>query len=232
MEKLKDLEDKSDIQKFIIATMIADCYVDKNDSTKKARLDIYHSGKQYDYIVTKKELLERIPNIKCSLNEKKDDRLLKSGLTRIGYRLRTNFDSYFYSLNLLSEEALIRGIMNPISLAVLWQDDGGSSYRNGYFSYAVLCTESWPNSFTINFLKKLKEKYNIIGETMALSLSFGIGYRIRFTKSNFEKLVPIIDDYILKDMKYKIYPAEKLDKTYINNVVNNFVSTGDDILIT
>ena len=228
---IRKLSDKEDIKKVVIACMMADSYTEVNNNSGKARLDIYHSDKQLEYIKVKKILLEKLDDVKCNLYEKKDNRILVSGGTRIGYRLQTTYSNFFYMLHMMPEDKILENIINPISLAVLWMDDGALSYKSSYFSYAVLCSESWPIDFTKKFSGLLNNNYDIKCELMNVNLSSGIGQRVRFIKNEFDKFKNIIADYIIHELDYKINPVSKIDNFNTISSMYNFDSINDEVLI-
>lgn len=53
----------SEIKQQVLAIMYGDCFVDQNQNSGKARLDIYHTEKNLDLLLKKKEILESVTGV-------------------------------------------------------------------------------------------------------------------------------------------------------------------------
>lgn len=203
----------------VTAMMLGDAYVDCNDISGKARLDIYHKYDDLELLKWKKEILEDITGISANITEKIDNRLLKSGKTRQGYRLLTNFSTYLFKLYKSPFKYKAKRAINPIGLAILWMDDGTLVMRaerygrdraikdpedRSQFSTANLCTDSWSFEecqYFINIWNKsfgwspILQDYTCRGKTYP---------RLRFREDMMEKLSLIIQDYTCNCMQYKL----------------------------
>lgn len=202
---MKSTVTNSEHKQAILAMMHGDAYVDVNARSGKARLDIYHCAEQYDYLIWKKDLLESIKGITCNVVEKLDDRELKSGDTRKGYRLQTNFSRYLYNLHVTPLKFQMKQLVKPLALAVLWQDDGTLVYdAKGHYSTANLCTDAWD----VDNLKQFREYFNKqYGWTM-LNQDYtcrGKHYpRLRMRKKEMSLFSTIVQDHMCECLSYKI----------------------------
>lgn len=188
-----------------IAIMFGDCHVDVNDNSGKARLDIYHTEKNFDLLLKKKEILERINGVKVSIKEKVDKRPLAGGGVRKGYRLQTNFSRYFYKLWVSPFKYIAKQLVKPEALAIMWQDDGTVCWsKKGYFSTATLATDDW-EEYRVDELRKAWNKaYGWCPAKMDYKCR-GVNYiRLRLVKNQVEKLSSVIRNHIVDSMKYKL----------------------------
>lgn len=192
--------------------MYGDCYVDVNENSGKARLDIYHTKKNYDLIVKKKEILENINGVKVTIVEKSDTRPLNGGGVREGYRLQTNFSRYFYKLNAMPFKFVSKQLVKPEALALLWQDDGTVCWdKQGYFSTATLAVDDWPG-WKVHALKKAWNKAYGWCPTFMPYRCRGVTYhRLRLIKSQTEMLSDVIRNHVVESMQYKLMTFNTLE---------------------
>ena len=203
--KMKSNIKGSEHKQAVLAMIHGDAHVDVNPRSGKARLDIYHCADQYEYIMWKKEVLEDIQGVTCRVSEKVDTRLLKSGKTRKGYRLQTNFSSYLYNLHVTPLKFQIKQLVKPLALAILWQDDGTLVYDSKVcYSTANLCTDAWDRDSLKQFRDYFNKQY---GWTMRNQeyLCRGKTYpRLRMRKGEMELFSRIVEDFVLDCLEYKI----------------------------
>lgn len=196
---------KSEMKQISLAMMYGDSFVDVNFNSGKARLDTYHSDKQVSYILQKQNWLNNINDVSTVLTEKIDTRLLKSGETRKGWRLQTTFSRYLFSLFVTPDKFKIKQLVKPAALSVLWMDNGTICWDNkNYYSTAYLCTDRWDWEFVKNFLKVFNNEYGWRPTLMHYKCRDKIYPRLRFRKTEMEKLSGIIKSYVLPDLEYKI----------------------------
>lgn len=194
-----------------IAIMYGDCYVDVNENSGKARLDIYHSEKNLDLLLKKKEILEKINGVSVRITEKIDKRPLKNGSVRKGYRLQTNFSRYFYKLQVAPFKYIAKQLVKPEALALMWQDDGTLCIdRDGYFSTATLATDDWSIQKLEELRKAWNNAYGWCPAKMDYKCRDKMYLRLRLIKNEMEKLSDIIRNYIVKSMQYKIITFKTL----------------------
>lgn len=202
---MKSTITSSEHKQAILAMMHGDAYVDVNSNSGKVRLDIYHCAEQYDYLLWKREILESVKGVTCSISEKIDNRRLKSGGTRKGYRLQTNFSRYLYNLHVSPMKFQIKQLVKPLALAVLWQDDGTLVYcSKGYYSTANLCTDAWDKGNLQQFREYFNRQYGWTMRNQDYACRGKTYPRLRMRKAEMEKFSSIVEDLICKCLKYKI----------------------------
>lgn len=210
-ENIRGYMKSCEIKSQTIAIMNGDCYVDVNENSGKARLDIYHSDKNLDLLLKKKEILEKINGVTVRITEKIDNRPLKSGNVRKGYRLQTNYSRYFYKLNTAPFKYIAKQIVKPEALALLWQDDGTLCIdKQGYFSTATLAIDDWSNERVKELLKAWNNHYGWCPVKMDYKCRDKVYLRLRLIKNEMEKLSNIIRNYVVESMKYKLITFKTL----------------------
>lgn len=190
--------------------MHGDCHVDTNYNSGKARLDIYHTRKNYDLILKKKAILEQVNGVKVTIVEKEDSRPLKNGGTRRGYRLKTNFSRYFFTMKVAPFKFVSKQLVKPKALALLWMDDGTVCWhRKGdkaYFSTATLATDDW-QSYRLACLRRAwNNAYGWCPSAMPYRCRGVLYTRLRLTKNQTEKLTEVIRNHVVESMQYKLVP--------------------------
>ena len=194
---------KSEMKQVCIAMMYGDAYLDTNQSSGKSRFDIYHSDDQKDYITYKKSLLDLV--VESSISEKIDNRFLKFGKQRKGWRLQTRFCRYLFSLKQAPTKFLVKQLVKPLALAILWQDDGTICWdKQRNYSTAYLCTDSWDEEFLKNFCREFNNLYGWCPVIMNYKCRGKNYLRLRFRKNEMVKLSNIIKSYVQPSMMYKI----------------------------
>lgn len=195
-----------------IAIMNGDCFVEMNENSGKARLDIYHAEKNLDLLLKKKEILEHINGVSVRITEKVDTRLLKNGSVRKGYRLQTNFSRYFYKLQVAPFKYIAKQLVKPEALALMWQDDGTLCIdKEGYFSTATLATDDWTTNRVEELRKAWNNAYGWCPVKMDYKCRDKMYLRLRLVKNEMEKLSDIIRNYIVESMQYKIITFKTLE---------------------
>lgn len=194
---------KSEIKQACIAMMYGDAYTDTNFNSGRSRLDLYHSEKQRDYLEWKNLILSNV--VETYLSEKIDQRPLKNNNTRKGWRLHTRFCRYLFSLKQAPTKFLVKQLVKPLALSILWQDDGTICWdKKGGYSTAYLYTDSWDREELKIFLKEFNNQYGWCPVIMDYKCRGKTYPRLRFKKNEMEKLSGIIKSYIQPSMMYKI----------------------------
>ena len=203
----------SELKSAITAMMLGDAYVEYNPMSGKARLDIYHKESNLDYLLWKKELLEQVTGIKCSITEKQDKRKLLNGSTRVGYRLLTNFSSYLASLHTAAFKMKAKRCTAPLGLAVLWQDNGtlyqakNGGRGNVVFKFANLCTERLSDKENAEIIKAWNRAYGWsprYAEYRRNQNDETVYHRLALTKEKAILLTKILDGLLVESMRYKL----------------------------
>jgi hypothetical protein len=201
-----------EIKSQVIAIMHGDCFTDVNYNSGKARLDIYHCEKNYDLLLKKKEILELINGVTVRITEKVDNRKLKSGLVRRGYRLQTNFSRYFFKIQAFPFKYIAKQLVKPEALAIMWQDDGTICRRSktGMFSTATLATDGWELWKVQELRKAWNNAYGWCPAIMDYKCRGKFYIRLRLVANEAEKLTDIIHDLVVDSMKYKLMTFKTL----------------------
>lgn len=195
----------SEIKQQVLAIMYGDCHVDQNHNSGKARLDIYHNEKNLDLLLKKKEILENVYGVKVSIVEKIDPRPLKNGCIRKGYRLKTNFTSYFYKLFTAPFKYVSKQLVKPLALAIMWQDDGTVCWdKSGNFSTATLATDDWEEWKVKELIKAWNNRYGWSPVKMDYKCRGVMYLRLRLIKGQFEDLSGTIKEHCVPSMLYKV----------------------------
>lgn len=195
----------SEIKQQVLAIMYGDCFVDQNQNSGKARLDIYHTEKNLDLLLKKKEILESVTGVNVKITEKLDSRPLKNGEIRKGYRLQTNFTSYFYKLFNSPFKYVSKQLVKPLALSILWQDDGTVCWsKKGYFSTATLATDDWEGWKVKELIKAWNNQYGWSPVAMDYKCRDKMYIRLRLIKAQYEQLSNVLSEHCVPSMQYKI----------------------------
>jgi hypothetical protein len=156
-----------------------------------AHLQITHSLKQKDYVDWKYQKLK-------SLVSTPPTRYQGNG-RRVGYRFCTKSLSEitsFYEKFYLRKVKHIPDdlVLNPLTLAIWYMDDGSKSYKSCYFN-----TQAFGSKSQNNLVKALK-RLNIEARLNKDKQYF----RIRVLTSSTPHLVSMISPYVIKSMRYKL----------------------------
>jgi hypothetical protein len=194
----------TELKQIILAMMYGDAYTDINYNSGKARLDIYHCAKQYEYLLWKQQVLQCVTGLNVRVVEKVDNRSLVNGNTRKGYCLQTSYSRYLFNLHQTPNKFKIKQLVKPLALAVLWQDDGSLMLRQGatdmIYSSAVLSTDSWDQYTLATFTKYFNTRF---GWCMILMNTNNHG-GLRMRKDMMVSFSNIIRPYVQPCMLYKL----------------------------
>lgn len=189
--------------------MLGDAYVDVNNNSGKARLDIYHTARNLDLLEKKASILEEVTGLSTRIIEKKDERPLKGGRVREGFRLQTNFSRYLYNLHQTPFKFKAKQVVKPRALAILWQDDGSISINSrGYFSTATIATDSLEYWMVCEIRKQWNKLYGWCPALQDYNCRGKTYPRLRLVKSHTELLSEIIKDYVTDSMNYKLFTSK------------------------
>lgn len=203
IEKLNSKE----LRGTILGTLFGDAYVQYNDHRTTARLDIYHKADFKDLLEHKAEIISQVGGVKVRITEKIDKRLLKSGDTRKGFRLQTNFHPYFVTI----KHAAIFYDLSARGLAWYWMDDGSLWWKDEW-KYAYFAMDSYQDIDVFGLMNMLKTRYDIDSKHMRYLGRGGKFYnRLTLNKSNFLKFREVIRPYIVPSMYYKLLSAKELE---------------------
>ncbi len=189
---------------FLLGTILGDAHITNPvSSNSESHLYIGHSTKQKDYIQFKYSLLERFIGCKIyNLNHKLNNGKTYSTLNFVSRKsgLFTALRESFYkdSIKIIPFD-ILKNNFSLFSLAVLYMDDGYNSKHSG--------CEISSQSFTEEENEKLRDfildKFNL--KCHLVKVKGGYGYKLYFCRDDKKKMFKLIDKYIIKSMKYKVF---------------------------
>jgi hypothetical protein len=169
-----------------------------------ARLRIHHGWRQKELIFWKYKVLKNLVScpprkIVCWKNPKNSENYYSWYFHTLTLIELKDFHQKFYQGKKKRLPQEIFEILTPVSLAVWIMDDG--CYDRGSL---ILNTHHLTLEGNKIIQKVLKRKFN---------LSTGINkdrnhWRLRFLKSEFQKLKNLIEPFLIHSMRYKIVPVE------------------------
>jgi hypothetical protein len=180
-----------------------------------------HCEKQFEYLMWKKEnILEKVSRCKIYPTDHK----APNGVMFKGYHLnsQTNpvytglYDRFYFNGKKSLDEYLVK-MLTPLSLALLYMDDGNCSkpdkkhWTKENFTIAT-CNFDYANQLLLK--KSFKILFDLEWNVNKTSYKY---YHLRLLRSNNEKFVSIIKPYVemIPSMMYKLGPyvntSEKME---------------------
>ena len=176
---------------FLVGTLLGDGYLRQVKGRRNAFLEVNHSITQKEYVEWKYRILKNLT--------RSGPKSRKGNGTRIAYRFFTKQHPEFTKMMVLfyrgKKKCIPDLILNPISLAVWYMDDGSRCSKDNVY----LNTQQFSKNDQYKLLKILDQ----IGLKGTLNKDKQY-YRIRFKTSSILKLFKMIKQYIIPSMKYKI----------------------------
>ena len=176
---------------FLVGTLLGDGYLRQVKGRRNAFLEVNHSITQKEYVEWKYRILKNLT--------RSGPKSRKGNETRIAYRFFTKQHPEFTKMMDLfyrdKKKCIPDLILDPISLAVWYMDDGSRCSKNNVY----LNTQQFSKNDQYKLLKILDQ----IGLKGTLNKDKQY-YRIRFKTSSIPKLFGMIKKYIIPSMKYKI----------------------------
>lgn len=195
-----------DLKSFIIGSLLGDGSLTKAKNKQNSSYREGHSSKQKEYLLWKKNILEKNLDIVMRYNEY-PHKIYKS----ITCRIESNAHSYFTKLYKLFYPnhkkqlpfKFIEKYFNELSLAILIMDDGYVNWRNKTISEITLCVSNFSDEEVLFLNQLLYSKFDLIGKISKQKNKYPI---IRFYGNSARKVIQLISPYVSKIecMKYKI----------------------------
>jgi len=205
---------RNEIKSAVIGMIIGDGCLSKHTGRKgnkvgNAYYQMTHCAKQYEYLMWKKEILDKIA--KCNIWENNN---IRDGKEYKGFRLysRTNpvytkLYNRFYQYKEKSLDEYLVKMITPIALAIIYMDDGTISkiYKKHNISkesfFLRLCNFDYANLFLLK--KSLKIKFDLDWNILKHDKKY---YQLRLLNRDNEKFVSIIKPYVelVPTMLYKL----------------------------
>jgi len=192
----------SDFQKqVIIGCLLGDGRLECRSNNNTARLRIHHGYKQKKYLFWKYEIFK---NIVIASPKKIVWKDRKRNINCVSWYFHTLTSKELGKLHLLfyrkNRKILpdnLCNLLTPISLAVWTMDDGDNDKDSIRYN-----TQSFSYKDQKSLIKLLKEKYQLESNLNKDRNN----YRLRIKKSSKNKLIKLINPFIISSMKYKICP--------------------------
>lgn len=194
-------------------TLLGDASLNKTSKGGNFNLTLTHSPKQKEYLEFKKQLFEQISHVRFSYKEvnffnKQVKKTYKTCYYQSNYlKYFTKLEKIFYTDT--RKKIVNRKILNkltPLALAIWWMDDGSlviynRKDRNAVNRYATLATCSFTIEENLEIIKYFSEVWGITPQLKFVSRKYPV---LKFPMLEFNKLVKIIEPYIIPSMHYKI----------------------------
>jgi len=204
---------RNEIKSAVIGMVIGDGCLSRNKGRKgnkvgNAFYQMNHCEAQYEYLMWKKKILDRIA--KCSVwpNDKK-----RKGKVYKGYHLYskanpvyTKLYNRFYQYGKKSLDEYLVKMITPLALAIIYMDDGclGKECPKHWTKETFfLCLNNFDYANLFLLKKSLKIKFNLDWNINKTSVRF---YQLRLLNKHNQKFVDIIKPYVdmVPCMKYKL----------------------------
>lgn len=203
------LNNREELRKAIIGLVIGDGCLSWKKGRKNAMFQCSHQEKQYDYILWKQNILNKVTSSTINPTKKKiDDKIFN------GYHLSTRqhptftklYKRFYHRGNKALDEYIVKKI-DDFVLAIIYMDDGtfGKHHTNGKDSF-FLCTQSFDYANNCLLKKSLKLnlglEWNINKANKTKSGTYN--YRLRLANRFNEKFLELIKPHIIPSMQYKL----------------------------
>ena len=202
---------RNEIKSAIIGMVIGDGCISKRQGRKNAYYQMSHSEKQYEYLLWKQKILNKITSSTIHPTKKEiNGKIFK------GYHLSTKqhpmftklYNRFYYKKIKVLDEYLVKMII-PLTFAIMYMDDGtfGKHHSSGKDSF-FLCTQNFDYANQLLLKKSLKIKFdldwNINKAEKRKDGSYN--YRLRLANKRNEEFIDIIKPYVnlVPCMQYKL----------------------------
>lgn len=178
----------------IVGTVLGDGSLIETFSKNNLRLQIDHATAQKEYVFWKYEALKPLVLSPPTYQQKNRSWRFRT----ISHPELTAIGSLFYRNRQKIVPKEITSLLEPISLAVWFMDDGAHDKRNETYIINTQCFD--PNS--VNRLQDcLNEKFGIVHSSLHFDKS---GWRIYVKKGSSERFRNILEPHLLPSMMYKL----------------------------
>ena len=204
---------RNETKSAIVGMIIGDGCLPRRYRNGDAYFQMTHGIKQYDYLVWKQQILN---NITSSAIHKNDAKHAIDNQFHEFYHLGTKRHPMFTSLYVrfyhgehkVLDEYLVK-MITPLSLAIMYMDDGTRCRLGGRSESFFLCTQSFDYANQILLKKSLKIKFDLDWNLNRVASSLKKGnlmYRLRLANRCNQKFIDIVKPYIdlLPTMQYKL----------------------------
>ncbi len=200
-----------ELKSAIIGMVIGDGCLTKRYKNSNAFIQMTHSANQYDYMIWKKKIIDKITSSKIYRNDgtgQFGDKVYEMyHLSSKVHPLFTKLYKRFYHQNhKCLDEYLVKKI-TPLALAIIAMDDGTVGRYEGKNDSFFLCLQSFDYANQLLFKKSMKIKFDLnwaINKANITKSGTRL-YRLRLAGKDRDKFVNIIRPYIdqVPCMSYK-----------------------------
>ena len=199
---------RNEVRSAIIGMVLGDGSISHRVGRKEASYQMTHCEKQYDYLLWKQQILNKITSSSVQ-NTKRviDDKIFK------GYHLGTRqhpmftklYNRFYYKKIKVVDEYLVKHI-TPLAFAIWYMDDGCFGNANRKNDSFFLCTQNFDYSNQLLLKKSLKLKYNLDWNlNKAEKAKDGsYHYRLRLANRCNDEFISIIAPFVITSMRYKL----------------------------
>ena len=186
----------------LIAMSLGDGYL---KSANNAGISITHGEKQLEYLLYKKQLLEKILNCKPITVQKVKPNKYNTICYRIdkGHKYFRILRKWIYKNDKKTFTRQLLNYLTPLGIAIWYMDDGGLSAkkRNGKIhAYELFLNTHLTKHENQVIIDYFKERWNITFQQVKNKGS----YRLRMSTKEIRNFMILIQDYIHQSMSYKI----------------------------
>lgn len=217
---------REELRSAVIGMVLGDGCLTKRWENGEACFQLSQCEKQYDYLLWKQNILNKITSSKINKTERtlteKDFSFYKDKpKTFYGYHLNTNRHPFFTKLYnrfyhtdefgkkvKVVDEYLVKKI-NPLALAIWFMDDGcsGENKRTEHEKPSYyLCTNNFDYANQLLLKKSLKLNFNLDWNINKAEVSKdgSYNYRLRLAQRENEKFLEIVRPLIIPSLQYKL----------------------------
>ena len=197
IRKLKQIAFDEYQKAVIIGCVLGDGYLEENWSKTNYRLNLCHSIKQKEYVMWKANILQKWIISKPYLHKSTKSLRIRT----VSHEWLTFIQKIFYENKLKRiPENIEDFLLNPITLAVWFMDDGNVRKYKGSVNSFDLNTQSFTLEENERLIDALKKVY---GLKTTINLNNGY-HRIHVLSADRFRFRNIIESFIIESIRYKL----------------------------
>lgn len=186
-------------QDILIGTLLGDGCLEVNGSNVRLKIDHSLNQKQLTQWIFEelKEFCKQKPSFLKRYDKRTEKFYYHYRFSTLSKPVFNNFHSMFYSKNRKIIPMKIKKLLNSLSLAVWYMDDG---FRRRDCNSLYLCTSAYTQAEHILLLEALKMNFDIDAK-----VHFAAGNaRIYIPASSAKHFCDLVKNFVLKDLSYKL----------------------------
>jgi len=154
---------RNEIRSAIIGMVLGDGCISLRPERKEANFQMSHCEKQYDYLIWKQKILNKITSSTIQNTSKNMNGKIFKGF-HLGTKQHPMFTKlykrFYHNGVKVVDEYLVKHI-TPLAFAIWYMDDGCFGNANRKNDSFFLCTQNFDYSNQLLLKKSLKIKYNL-----------------------------------------------------------------------